>query len=79
MSDFYPNEPLEGMSDGALRKAIQSLENAKGSVEYAIRMIPDDPNYDDITSTDGPAKDAKHRIEQQLGNLYHELERREDE
>lgn len=75
MTDNIGLDKLEEMSDGALRKAIQSLENAKGSTEYAILMIPDD-TADDISSSNGPAKDAVHRIQQQLSTLYAELERR---
>lgn len=67
---------LSEMSDGALRKAIQSLENAKRSVEYAILMLPDD-EWDDLDAVDGSAKDASERISEQLRALDQEWDRRE--
>lgn len=79
MTEKYGPERLEKMSDGALRKAIQSLENAKGSVEYAIRMMPEPANggVDDISNCTGPAIDASSRIDQQLYRLKDEFNRRD--
>lgn len=70
------DRPLQDMSDGAIVKALQALENAEGSVEYAIRMMtgPDDG----VDWPKGSAIDAVNRIEQTRSRVEYELRQRDE-
>lgn len=67
--------PLSDMSEGAIRKAEQSLLNAEGSVRYARKMLsgPEEKHPDPKAC----ASDAIHRIDEALDQLRWERKQRE--